>query len=100
MLGDAACGGSVAEKRLRHVDSGVKILANSGAAEEVFTTEVRGERTSGLVKSKAEGSPPASKTLRMAAMAAVSGVSGFSRTLMMSGEGGSLTTAGLDGGND
>ena len=77
----------MAGKRLRHVDSGVKISGNSGFSEEMFTIEVRARRTSGLVKSKAEVLQPEAKTLQTAAMSTVSGVPGF-LALVVSGKGG------------
>jgi hypothetical protein len=84
-------------------------LGQFRTAEAVFTTEAGAQRTrSGLVESKAEGLPPEAKTLRMVAMAAVSGVPGF--LALVSGKVGSLmaagswswleAVAGLGGGND
>ena len=49
MLGEAACGGSVAGKRLTHVEPGVSTCGNFDFSDEVLTTEARASMTLGLV---------------------------------------------------
>ena len=104
MLGEAACGWSVAGNRLTRVESGVKVSGDFGGSDKTLTTEVRAQRIIGFVKSKSEVSRPAAKTLRTAAMVIVSGALGV-LALAVAGEEGPSESSwfwldGLGGGND
>lgn len=104
MLGEAACGGSVAGKRFARVESGVKVLGDVGGADETLTIEVRAQRIIGSVKSKSEASRPEAKTWRTVVMAIVLGVPGVLALAVAGEEGLSdllwFWSAGLAGGND
>ena len=43
MLGEAACGGSVAGNRLTRGESGVKVSGDFGGSDETLTTEARAQ---------------------------------------------------------
>lgn len=83
----------MAGRRLTPVESGVSIPGDFAFSADALTTEVRAQRTRGLVKSKAEVSRPEARTWQTAATATVSGVPGLV-TLLGSGEGGSSESSG------